>query len=120
MVESSAPVPVHPGVHDYEFERKQVLQNTIVKLLERLASVLGGIVGVILAIYGYFRYRRLLRFEYYFHEIRNIESIGRGKLADPTPPRSAARCWPICKIASPTCATPPSPSLPRDACRERT
>ena len=34
------------------------------------------------AIYGYIRYRRLLRFEHYFHEIRSIELIARGLQTD--------------------------------------
>lgn len=73
----------HDGVQMYDDERKKVLQNTIVKFLERLASVLGGIIGAVLAIYGYFRWRRLLRFEFYFHEIRRVELIARGKVVDP-------------------------------------
>jgi len=82
---------LHDGVQVYDNERKHVLQNTVVKLLERLASVLGGIVGAILAIYGYIRYRRLLRFEHYFHEIRTIDLIGRGKLPDPAAPTERAQ-----------------------------
>jgi hypothetical protein len=77
---------LHDGVQVYDDERRQVLQNTIVKFMEKLASVLGGIIGGILAIYGYFRWRRLLRFEHYFHEIRRIELIARGVETDPAAP----------------------------------
>jgi len=79
---------LHEGVQYYDDERKKVLQNAIVKIIERLASVLGGIIGGILAIYSYFRWRRLLRFEHYFHEIRRIELIARGVQVDSAAPTS--------------------------------
>jgi NMT1-like family len=77
---------LHDGVPMYDDDRKQVLQNRLIKFGERLASVMGGLIGGILAIYGYIRWRRLLRFEHYFHEIRQIEEIARGLRTDPAAP----------------------------------
>ena len=83
---------LHDGVRIYDDERKQVVQNAIVKFGEKLASVLGGLIGAILAIYGYFRWRRLLRFEHYFHEIRRIELIAPAS----RPTRQRRRANPSC------------------------
>ena len=88
MGQVSPAVPASRRCANVRRRRKQVLQNTIVKLLERLASVLGGIIGAILAIYGYFRWAGLLSFEHYFHEIRQIELIARGVHTDPAAPSS--------------------------------
>ena len=80
--------PPHDGVQMYDDDRRQVLQNTIVKLLERLASVLGGVIGCHFGDLRLLSLAALLRFEHYFHEIRRIELIARGVQTDPAAPSS--------------------------------
>ncbi len=77
---------LHEGVIEYLAQRQNVMQKFWLSILEQIAAFGSGIAGAIVAAWGYFRYRRLLRFEYYFHEVRRLEAVARGKEDDPDAP----------------------------------
>ena len=78
---------LHPGVSDYVAEKKQVMQTTIRSYAEKALGAAGAAVGGIIAIWGYFHRRRLLRYNHYYQEIGRINLIAMGKEVDPAAPR---------------------------------
>jgi TRAP-type uncharacterized transport system substrate-binding protein len=78
--------PRHAGTERYLHRNDPLLTPAVAS---RLGSLVGGVAyflwGVI-ALYGFFRLRKLKRFESYYHEIERIEMIARGLEEDPAAP----------------------------------
>jgi hypothetical protein len=77
---------LHPAVTSFRDEQEQVLQKTLIRLGEKAAGLIGGLVGLGVAIWGYYRWRRLLRFEKFFHDVLAVEQVARGLQVDPAAP----------------------------------
>jgi hypothetical protein len=77
---------LHPAVPAFRDEQEQVVQKTLIRLGEKAAGLIGGLVGLGVAVWGYYRWRRLLRFEKYFHDVLAVEQVARGLQADPAAP----------------------------------
>ncbi|MCI0681850.1 MAG: hypothetical protein L0Y71_07075 [Gemmataceae bacterium] len=77
----------HPAVATFKDEQEQVVQKTMMRVVEKTASVAGGVIGLIVAAWGYVRWRRLLRFEKFIHDVRQVDLLARGLRDDPAMPR---------------------------------
>lgn len=70
--------PVHPGTTLYENRHRPFLRSEILQWLQKLAGIAGPAAGALVALWGYYRWRQVLRFTAYFHEIDELERIARG------------------------------------------
>src|SRR5206468_421797 len=81
---------LHPAVAAFKNERTHVLQTTLLNWGEKFVSILSGVLGASLAIFGYLSYRRARRLGRFFDRIQLIDRTARGRHADPDAPLERA------------------------------
>src|SRR5262249_12698097 len=81
--------PFHSGTELYLHRSEPVLSPELLNNLATLTGVIGAFASGLIAFYGFLRLHQLRRFEAYYHEVRRIELIARGQLADPGAPDDA-------------------------------
>jgi hypothetical protein len=71
------------GTELYLRRRQPLLTPEMMSQLGRLLGGLGAFASGIVGLYGFLRILRLRKFEAYYHEIRRIVQIARGRADDP-------------------------------------
>lgn len=69
---------LHKGAIEYRSRNKPIVRSEIVNTLQRLAAVGGPLLGAALALYGFWRWRQVLRFESYFREVLRLKMLAKG------------------------------------------
>ena len=82
--------PFHRGTELYQERTQPFFSPELISNLSTLSGVVGAFASGIIAFYGFVRLRQLRRFETYYHEVRHIELIARGQVAEPGAPTDAA------------------------------
>ncbi|MGF1582502.1 MAG: hypothetical protein ACFCD0_24525 [Gemmataceae bacterium] len=81
-LDSVAPTyPLHPASITYRDRDKPIVRADVVDLIQQISSVLAPIVGGLLALWGYYRWRQTLRFLEYFRQLQQLDLIAKGLLA---------------------------------------
>jgi TRAP-type uncharacterized transport system substrate-binding protein len=78
--------PRHPGTERYLHRNDPLLTPEVASNFITLGSGIGAFLSAAIALYGFFRFRNLRRFESYYREIEHIEMIARGLQDDPDAP----------------------------------
>jgi TRAP-type uncharacterized transport system substrate-binding protein len=76
----------HPGTELYLHRDDPFLTSEGASKLSKLASGIGYFLWGVIAVYGYIRLRNLRRFESYYSEIGQIETVAHGLEVDPAAP----------------------------------
>jgi hypothetical protein len=82
--------PRHPGTERYLHRNDPVLTPEVAHRLATMAGGTGAFLSGMIAVYGFLRLRKLNRFEWYYHEIAQIEMLARGLEIDPAAPTDVA------------------------------
>jgi hypothetical protein len=82
--------PLHAGVERYLRRSEPLLTPELLSVLAKVGGGLGAFLSGVVALYGFLRLRQLRRFEAYYHDIRRLELIARGREADPEAPDDPA------------------------------
>ena len=80
--------PLHVGSVEYRDRDKPIVRADVTEVMQSLLSIGGPIIGGLLALYGFYRTRQLMRFNSYFHELRELEAVARGWKPDESLPRT--------------------------------
>jgi TRAP-type uncharacterized transport system substrate-binding protein len=80
--------PFHPGTIRYRDRNKPIVRSEVVDVFRTIFSVAGPVLGLILTLYGYFRWRQLLRFTRYFRQILHLDLVARGLRTDNNLPKN--------------------------------
>jgi TRAP-type uncharacterized transport system substrate-binding protein len=78
---------LHSGAAKYRDRNKPFLRADVVEAFHRVASALAPVLGGLLALFGYIRWRRVLRFESYFQKVTQIKMTAKGFKPDETSPQ---------------------------------
>lgn len=78
--------PRHLGTDRYVRRNEPVLTHEVAAKLGTLVGGIGAFLSGVIAFYGFLRLRNLYRFESYYHEIAQIETIACGLQEDPAGP----------------------------------
>lgn len=70
--------PLHPAAIAYRDKDKPLVRSDIAEFIRQLMGALGPIIGGILALYGYYRWRQVLRFLEYFRELQQLDLFAKG------------------------------------------
>jgi hypothetical protein len=83
--------PLHHGTQLYRRRSQPLLSPERAGNLGALGGVLGAFALGAVVTYCFFRFRQLRRFEGYYHEMRRVEMIARGRKVDPRAPTDPAQ-----------------------------
>ena len=78
--------PWHKAAETYRDKDKPLVRD-VAKLLRQIITGLGPLIGGCLALYGYYRWRQLLRFLEYFHLIQQVDLAAKGLVEMESLPR---------------------------------
>ncbi|MEK6236975.1 MAG: hypothetical protein N2C14_19885, partial [Planctomycetales bacterium] len=75
--------PLHAGSESYRSKMQPMVRSDVIDLAQKVISLLGAVLGGAMGIYGFVRWRRVLKFESFFQQILHIKSIVKGEFSDP-------------------------------------
>ncbi|MFN0056427.1 MAG: TAXI family TRAP transporter solute-binding subunit [Planctomycetales bacterium] len=78
--------PLHEGTELFLHRNEPILSPELLASVGKVSGGVGALLSGMIAFYGFLRLRQLRRFEAYYHEIRRIELVARGKEVDPAAP----------------------------------
>jgi TRAP-type uncharacterized transport system substrate-binding protein len=80
--------PFHSGTIRYRDRNKPIVRSEVVNVFRSIFSVVGPVVGLVLTLYGYYKWRQLLRFTRYFREIIHLDLVAKGLKTDRQAPEN--------------------------------
>lgn len=84
--------PFHSASIAYRDSDQPIVRADVVDLVQQIFSVIAPIAGGFLALYGYYRWRQMLRFLDYFRRLQRLDLIAKGLLKeDNLPPDGPER-----------------------------
>jgi TRAP-type uncharacterized transport system substrate-binding protein len=90
LCDQVAHFPFHEGTLHYRLRSQPLFGPERGMGMGMLGSGLGGFALGIVVAYCFLRFRQLRRFESYYHEVRCVEMIARGREVDPNAPTDKA------------------------------
>jgi hypothetical protein len=78
--------PFHPATIKYRDRDKPILRSELIEIAGRFAAVSGSLLGGLLALYGYYRWRRLQLFRAHFQTLIGLENVIKGTAVDQQAP----------------------------------
>ena len=83
---------LHEGAIAYRDRNKPFLRADVIQLLQKIASIVGPFIGALIALYGFYRWRQVLRFTAFFRKIAYWQLVAKGiKTHDQLPQNNHAR-----------------------------
>lgn len=84
--------PFHPAALAYRDRDKPIVRSDVSDLVQQLFSVVGPLFGGCLGLYGYYRWRQVLRFLHYFRRLQELDMAAKGFFDPPgIPPADPER-----------------------------
>ncbi|MGE3806269.1 MAG: TAXI family TRAP transporter solute-binding subunit [Gemmataceae bacterium] len=74
--------PLHPGTVTYRDRNKPLVRSDVMEAIRGIFGFLGPLIGAGLALYGYYKWRQLLRFTKYFRQVIHLDLVAKGLKED--------------------------------------